>query len=91
MGLDRSGWVQKQFHKRQSEVKTLIFTAKAVLEVAFNPPAPTLWSYFPNKANKWNFRKHEKTKKNVNFKNYDTLMLRKCKNMFKKLNFHFTR
>jgi hypothetical protein len=41
-----------------------------------------LWSYFPNKANKWNIRKQEKTKKNVNFKNSDTLRLRKCKNMF---------
>jgi hypothetical protein len=50
MGLDRSGWVQKQFHKRQSEVKTLIFTAKAVLEVAFNPPAPIPTpSPFPSK------------------------------------------
>jgi hypothetical protein len=43
---------------------------------------PPLWSYFPNKANKWNFWKHEKKKKNVNFKNYDTLRLKKCKNMF---------
>ncbi len=53
----------QQMFVKQKNMPMHVHFCNFIIQV-YTKPSGALWSYFPNKANKWNIRKHEKAKKN---------------------------